>query len=55
MLQMLANLMFRRSDIDQAIFYFKKLFDKKPGLLRDFYANKSSFVNFLLKKITTKR
>jgi hypothetical protein len=30
---MLANLMFQRGDIEQALLHFKQLFAKKPGML----------------------
>jgi hypothetical protein len=29
---MLANLMFQRGDIEQALHHFKQLFSKKPGI-----------------------
>ena len=31
---MLANLMFQRGEIEQALHHFKQLFAKKPGILQ---------------------
>lgn len=31
MLQMMADLMFRKQDFDQAVFHFQQLLERKPG------------------------
>ena len=38
----MANLSFRKNDIDQGITYFKKLFDKKQGTAQ-FFLNENLF------------
>lgn len=32
-IQMMADLMFRKQDYDQAIFHFQQLLERKPGML----------------------